>query len=57
MDKKRKTLTFDQLPQAVGELLDKVDYVISRLDEPKEDTSPSPKQEDEIGRASCRERV
>ena len=47
MDNERKTLSFDQLPQAVGELLDKVDYVISRLDEQKEDTSPSPKQEDD----------
>ena len=36
MDNERKTPTFDQLPEAVGELLDKVDYVISRLDEPKD---------------------
>ena len=47
MDNERKTLSFDQLPQAVGELLDKVDYVISRLDERKEAPSPSPKQEDD----------
>ena len=40
MDNERKTPTFDQLPQAVGELLDKVDYLISRLDE-KEDAQPA----------------
>ena len=35
MDNERKTLTFDQLPQAVGELLDKVDHIIARLGELK----------------------
>lgn len=33
MDYKTSNLSFDQLPKAVGELLTKVDYVISRLDE------------------------
>ena len=46
MDNKRKTPTFDQLPQAVGELLDKVDYVIDRLDERK-DADTSPTQDDD----------
>ena len=46
MDNKRKTPTFDQLPQAVGELLDKVDYVIDRLDERK-DADASPIQDDD----------
>lgn len=35
MDYKTSNLSFDQLPKAVGELLTKVDYVISRLDEKK----------------------
>ena len=36
MDNERKAPTFDQMPKAIGELLTKVDYVISRLDSPKE---------------------
>ena len=32
MDNETNNLSFDQLPKAVGELLTKVDYVISRLD-------------------------
>lgn len=35
MDNVTNNLSFDQLPKAVGELLTKVDYVISRLDEKK----------------------
>ena len=31
MDNVTNNLSFDQLPKAVGELLTKVDYVISRL--------------------------
>ena len=36
MEQNESNLSFDQLPKAVGELLTKVDYVISRLDEKKE---------------------
>ena len=31
MEQNESNLSFDQLPKAVGELLTKVDYVISRL--------------------------
>ena len=47
MDNTRKTPTFDQLPQAVGELLDKVDYVISCLDEMR-DADASPDKNDSM---------
>ena len=40
-------LSFDQLPKAVGELLTKVDYVISRLDEKKDADVASPIQDDD----------
>lgn len=33
MDISQNNLSFDQLPKAVGELLTKMDYVISRLDD------------------------
>ena len=36
MDNLQNNLSFDQLPKAVGELLAKVDYVISRLDATKD---------------------
>ena len=42
MEQNESNLSFDQLPKAVGELLTKVDYVISRLDEKKEADSSSP---------------
>ncbi len=44
MDNERKTLTFDQLPQAVGELLEKVNYLIDRLD--KTDAASSNQEDD-----------
>ncbi len=49
MDNERKTLTFDQLPQAVGELLDKVDGVICRLDKMRDaDTAPPEKDDNKV---------
>ena len=47
MEQNESNLSFDQLPKAVGELLTKVDYVISRLDEKKEADSSSPIQDDD----------
>lgn len=47
MDNERKTLTFDQLPQAVGELLDKVDGVICRLDKMTDAKTASPEKDDD----------
>ena len=47
MDNVTNNLSFDQLPKAVGELLTKVDYVISRLDEKKEADGSSPIQDDD----------
>ena len=47
MDNVTNNLSFDQLPKAVGELLTKVDYVISRLDEKKEMDGSSPTQDDD----------
>ncbi len=47
MDYKTSNLSFDQLPKAVGELLTKVDYVISRLDEKKEADGSSPTLDDD----------
>ena len=47
MDNETNNLSFDQLPKAVGELLTKVDYVISRLDEKKEADDSSPTQDDD----------
>lgn len=47
MDYKTSNLSFDQLPKAVGELLTKVDYVISRLDEKKDADGSSPTQDDD----------
>lgn len=46
MDNVTNTLSFDQLPKAVGELLTKVDYVISRLDQ-KDAESASPNQDED----------
>ena len=39
MEQNENNLSFDQLPKAVGELLTKVDYVISRLDEKRMPTA------------------
>ena len=47
MDNVTNNLSFDQLPKAVGELLTKVDYVISRLDEKKDADGASPTQDDD----------
>ena len=47
MDNETNNLSFDQLPKAVGELLTKVDYVISRLDEKKDADGVSPTQDDD----------
>ena len=47
MEQNESNLSFDQLPRAVGELLTKVDYVISRLDEKKEADSSSPTSDDD----------
>jgi len=47
MDNETNNLSFDQLPKAVGELLTKVDYVISRLDERKDADGSSPTQDDD----------
>ena len=47
MDNETNNLSFDQLPKAVGELLTKVDYVISRLDEKKDADGSSPTQDDD----------
>ena len=47
MDNATNNLSFDQLPKAVGELLTKVDYVISRLDEKKDADGASPSQDDD----------
>ena len=38
MENTNSTLSFDQLPGAVGELLGKVNYLISRIDSQKDDT-------------------
>lgn len=47
MEQNESNLSFDQLPKAVGELLTKVDYVISRLDEKKEADGSSPTLDDD----------
>ena len=47
MDNEINNLSFDQLPKAVGELLTKVDYVISRLDEKKDADGASPTLDDD----------
>ena len=47
MEQNESNLSFDQLPKAVGELLTKVDYVISRLDEKKEADDSSQTQDDD----------
>ena len=47
MEQNESNLSFDQLPKAVGELLTKVDYVISRLDEKKEADASSPTPDDD----------
>ena len=47
MEQNENTLSFDQLPKAVGELLHKVDYVISRLYAPKDAEEASGKEPEE----------
>ena len=47
MEQNESNLSFDQLPKAVGELLTKVDYVTSRLDEKKEADGSSPALDDD----------
>ena len=47
MDNVTNNLSFDQLPKAVGELLTKVDYVISRLDEKKDAAEASENTNDD----------
>lgn len=47
MEQNENSLSFDQLPKAVGELLHKVDYVISRLDAPKDAEEASGKEPEE----------
>ena len=47
MEQNENSLSFDQLPKAVGELLHKVDYVISRLDAPKDADEASGKESEE----------
>ena len=47
MEQNENSLSFDQLPKAVGELLHKVDYVISRLDAPKDANEASDREPEE----------
>ena len=47
MEQNESNLSFDQLPKAVGELLTKVDYVISRLDEKKDAAEASENNNDD----------
>ena len=47
MEQNESNLSFDQLPKAVGELLTKVDYVISRLDEKKDAAEASENTNDD----------
>ena len=47
MEQNENSLSFDQLPKAVGELLHKVDYVISRLDAPKDANETSDREPEE----------
>ena len=47
MEQNENSLSFDQLPKAVGELLHKVDYVISRLDAPKNAEEASGREPEE----------
>ena len=47
MEELQNTLSFDQLPKAVGELLHKVDYVISRLNAKMDDNGISSHEPDD----------
>lgn len=47
MEQNESNLSFDQLTKAVGELLTKVDYVISRLDEKKDAAEASENTNDD----------
>ena len=45
MDNMQNDLSFDQLPKAVGELLGKVDYLISRIENLKDADSASDREQ------------
>ena len=46
MDNMQNNLSFDQLPKAVGELLGKVDYLISRLENLKDADNTSDREQE-----------
>ena len=46
MDNMQNNLSFDQLPKAVGELLGKVDYLISRIENLKDADSASDREQE-----------
>lgn len=46
MDNMQNNLSFDQLPKAVGELLGKVDYLISRLENLKDADNASDREQE-----------
>ena len=46
MDNLQNNLSFDQLPKAVGELLGKVDYLISRLENLKDADNTSDREQE-----------
>ena len=46
MDNMQNNLSFDQLPKAVGELLGKVDYLISRLENLKDANNASDREQE-----------
>ena len=46
MDNLQNNLSFDQLPKAVGELLGKVDYLISRLENLKDADNASDREQE-----------
>ena len=46
MDKMQNNLSFDQLPKAVGELLGKVDYLISRIENLKDADNASDREQE-----------
>ena len=48
MDNEKRIISFDQLPQAVGELLDKVGYIVGRLDELRGADAASDRDDDKM---------
>lgn len=46
MDNMQNNLSFDQLPKAVGELLGKVDYLISRIENLKDADNASDREQE-----------